>query len=113
VLLMNPVTLPVWLAGLAWFFTPAGRRWRALGWCYLIMFVSLLLTRGKVYYLAPVYPMLLAAGAIAWERLFERRRWVWLKPASVAVGSGRCSCVAHGAPGAAGGNVHSLRARHR
>lgn len=85
VLMMNPVTLPVWLGGLAWFFTPAGKRWRALGWCYVIMSVSLLLTHGKVYYLTPAYPMLLAAGAIALGGLIERRNWGWLKPASVAL----------------------------
>jgi Dolichyl-phosphate-mannose-protein mannosyltransferase len=83
VTLIGPVALPVWVAGLVWLFSPRGKRWRMFGWCYLIMLVCLLATHGKIYYLAPAYPMLLAAGAIVWERTTERRGW--LRPASVAL----------------------------
>jgi hypothetical protein len=40
--------------------------------------------KGKNYYLAPIYPVLLAAGAIVIERALERRTVVW-KAALVAV----------------------------
>jgi hypothetical protein len=85
VLLIGPVMLPVWFAGLCWFFTGAGRRWRALGWCYLVMFASLLATHGKVYYLTPAYPMLLAAGAITWETFTIQPARAWLRKASIAL----------------------------
>lgn len=40
----------------------------ALGWMFVIPAVLLAVTRGRFYYLAPAFPMLLAAGAVVWER---------------------------------------------
>ena len=63
----NPVAVPLWLAGLWFLFArPEGKRWRIIGWMYLITLVCLMAVRGRDYYLAPAYPMLLAAGA-AWS----------------------------------------------
>ena len=59
----NPVTVPIWIAGLYFlFFKPEGKRFRMIGWMYLIPLVILLIARGRPYYLAPAYPMLLAVG---------------------------------------------------
>jgi len=60
----NPVAVPIWLAGL-WFLLarPEGKPWRMLGWMYLLTLVAFMAARGRDYYLAPAYPMLLAAGA--------------------------------------------------
>jgi len=87
----NIVTLPLWLAGLFYyFFTIAGRPYRLLGWLYLIPFILFLVAQGRSYYLAPAYPMLIAAGAVVWERwlaaLSSRTAWAasW---AVLAVGS--------------------------
>jgi 4-amino-4-deoxy-L-arabinose transferase-like glycosyltransferase len=64
----NPITLPLWIAGLYYYLlAPAGRRYRALGWMWLVPFGLFLVTRGRGYYLAPAYPMLLAAGSVRWE----------------------------------------------
>ena len=75
----SPLTIPLWIAGL-WFlfFSPAGRRYRLLGWMYLVPFVLFLVAQGRSYYLAPAYPMLLAAGAVAGER------WIGALPAAGA-----------------------------
>jgi len=35
-----------------------------VGWMYLVPLVTSLVVRGRDYYLAPAYPMLLAAGAV-------------------------------------------------
>jgi len=60
----NPFAVPLWLAGLYFIFrSPAGKRFRPLGWMFLMTFVLLLVSRGRGYYLGPAYPMLLAAGA--------------------------------------------------
>ena len=68
----NPGAVPLWLAGLWFLFArPEGRRWRMLGWMYVLTLVLLIAVRGRDYYLAPAYPMLLAAGA-AWA---ETLRW--------------------------------------
>jgi hypothetical protein len=78
VLMMHPFTLPLWLAGLWWLLrSPAARGFRVLGWTFLVILACLLLLNGRVYYLAPAYPMLFAAGAIALQNFCERRvRWL-------------------------------------
>ncbi len=85
-LLMEPLAAPLWLAGLAWFFfSKAGKPFRLLGWTFVVLFATFVLLHGKVYYLAPAYPMLFAAGGIAAEGWIERRRAAWLKPAITGV----------------------------
>jgi 4-amino-4-deoxy-L-arabinose transferase-like glycosyltransferase len=65
---VNPLTIPLSVAGLYhYFFQPAGKRYRLLGWMYVIPFALFLATQARSYYLAPAYPMLLAAGAVVWE----------------------------------------------
>ena len=77
VVMMNPVLAPLWLAGLAWLLLARGaRRYRALGWTGLAVLLLLLLIKAKNYYVAPIYPLLLAAGAIALEQATVARRWV-------------------------------------
>jgi 4-amino-4-deoxy-L-arabinose transferase-like glycosyltransferase len=64
-----PVTVPLWIAGLYFYLlAPAGRHYRVLGWMWVIPFGLFLVTQGRGYYLAPAYPMLLAAGSVLWER---------------------------------------------
>src|SRR5260370_8928253 len=73
-LLVNPLTAPIWLAGLfALLFFVRLKPYRALGWCYLVCYTDFFLLHGKNYYLAPVYPMLLAAGAVVTESPITRR----------------------------------------
>jgi hypothetical protein len=84
-MLMNPVLFPLWVGGLVWLlFNRNGRSYRILGFAYLVMLVVFVLLKGKNYYLAPAYPMLLAAGAVAFEGL-TRERWPWTRSAYIAV----------------------------
>lgn len=65
----HAVAVPLWCAGLWYLFkTPAGKRYRMIGWMYVIPLVLFLLARGRDYYLAPAYPMLIAAGAVWGEQ---------------------------------------------
>lgn len=65
----NPVTPPLWGMGLWFLFTNGeGKRYRMLGWMYIVPMVILFAIRGRDYYLAPAYPMLLAAGAVWGEK---------------------------------------------
>jgi hypothetical protein len=65
----NLFTLPLWIAGFYFYFRdPAGRRFRPLGWMYLVPLILFTVAKGRDYYLAPAYPMLLAAGSVVWER---------------------------------------------
>ena len=70
----NPITVPLWILGL-WFylFAADGRKYRLIGWMYLVAFLVLLLAQGRSYYLGAAYPMLLAAGAVVLERWLAAR----------------------------------------
>lgn len=70
-----PTAFPIWLAGI-WFFLAdkSGRRFRFLGFAYLILLVLMIFLKAKDYYLAPVYPMLFAAGAVFFEQIIEKIR---------------------------------------
>lgn len=70
----NPFTLPLWITGLCYFFfAPSGARYRPLGWMYVVSLGLLLIAQGRFYYLAPAYPMLIAAGAVVGERWLAAR----------------------------------------
>jgi 4-amino-4-deoxy-L-arabinose transferase-like glycosyltransferase len=79
----NPITLPLWVAGLIFCaFRPDGKKFRALAWMFLATFLLLLVSQGRSYYLAPAYPMLLAAGSAwleSWLGGLARPRFVWLR----------------------------------
>ena len=86
ILMVNPFALPLWLAGLGWLFLGrGGRPYRVLGWAYLVTLAFFMAQHGKDYYVAPAYPMLLAAGGVVWEAWIERTQRAWLKPAFVLV----------------------------
>jgi 4-amino-4-deoxy-L-arabinose transferase-like glycosyltransferase len=69
----NPFMIPIWVAGLIYYFrNPAGKHYRMIGWMYVIPFLIYLFTQGRSYYLAPAYPMLIAAGAVVWQGWVER-----------------------------------------
>jgi len=74
-LLILPLTAPIWIAGL-WYllFDRAGKRFRSLGIAYVVTLAIMIALKAKNYYLAPVYPILLAAGGVFWEQLLDRSR---------------------------------------
>src|SRR5258706_1887136 len=81
VLTMNPLTLPLWLAGLYYyFFTRAGKPYRVFRWAFVILYVLFTISRAKLYFLAPAYPILFAAGSFMVGRLVSKPPWGWLKP---------------------------------
>ena len=73
---------PLALAGLYfYFFVREGRRFRMLGWMYVITLLLFVLAKGRSYYLAPAYPMLYAAGAVwgeGWLATLQRGRAIAL-----------------------------------
>ncbi len=79
-LLLHPLAAPLWIGGLVWLLVGReGKRYRPLGVVYLVILAALLAMRGRVYYLAPAYPMLFAAGGVAAERLTSRGRLAWIR----------------------------------
>ncbi|HEX4603925.1 MAG TPA: glycosyltransferase family 39 protein [Candidatus Angelobacter sp.] len=92
-MIMNPVLFPLWVGGLVWLFfgrknpggfgqkNPGGEddksgraRYRLLGWTYVVLLTAFIVLKAKNYYVAPIYPMLFAAGAIGFERIWRGRR---------------------------------------
>jgi 4-amino-4-deoxy-L-arabinose transferase-like glycosyltransferase len=81
-LLVHPLTAPIWITGLIAFFLSARLKpYRFLGWSYLVCYAVFFALHGKNYYLAPIYPMLLASGAVMIETVISRPRLNWMKPA--------------------------------
>jgi hypothetical protein len=73
----NRFTAPLWIAGLLGFLRD--RRYRLLAWMYLLPLALFLLSKGRGYYLAAAYPMLMAMGATLAERWLASlpRWWRW------------------------------------
>jgi 4-amino-4-deoxy-L-arabinose transferase-like glycosyltransferase len=65
----NLVAAPLWIWGLVDFLRD--RRYRLLGFMYLVPLALFLFAKGRGYYLAGAYPMLIAMGASASERWIE------------------------------------------
>ena len=70
--LVSPLLCPIWLVGLVRLARdPALRTWRAFALAWALLAVVLMVSSGKPYYLAGMFPVLLAAGAppvLAWAR---------------------------------------------
>jgi hypothetical protein len=63
----NIFTIPLWVAGLFFYFrAPQGRRFRLMGWMFVTTLLIFTVAKGRSYYMAPAYAMLLAAGAV-WQ----------------------------------------------
>ncbi len=83
---MNPLSVLLWGAGLWYFFSARGARYRVFGWAYLILFVLFIAIQGKSYFLAPAYPPLFAGGAMLFGEWRVRwRRWVAVYPVVLVV----------------------------
>lgn len=68
VMMLNPFTAPVWITGLIGLFVARPlRQYRILGMIYILVLVMFIALEAKDYYVAPVYPILFAAGAVAIE----------------------------------------------
>jgi len=86
ILAMLPMSAPIWLAGLwFFFFRREGKPFRALGWAWLAAAALILVLNPRVYYLFPAFPMLFAAGSVLWEQWLAGARVQWIKPAYVAL----------------------------
>ncbi len=81
ILLLHQLSAVIWITGVIAIL--AARRfqpYRFLGWAYLIGFAVFVVLKGKNYYLAPIYPVYLAAGCVVIEDAIDRIRQLWLKP---------------------------------
>jgi hypothetical protein len=63
---IHPILLLIWLPGLVWYLRD--RRWRVLGFVFVIFFLLMEMSHAKNYYLFPIYPLLFAGGGVAAEQ---------------------------------------------
>jgi hypothetical protein len=79
---MHPFCFPILFLGLVFFlFSKYGKDYRVFGWMYLAIFALFIITRAKTYYIAPIYPVMFAAGAVGIEKIIENWNISWLKTA--------------------------------
>ena len=75
---MTLLAFPLALAGLYYsLISSAGRRFRMLGWMYVVPLLLFIIAKGRSYYLAGAYPMLYAAGGVCGERWLASLRGSW------------------------------------
>jgi 4-amino-4-deoxy-L-arabinose transferase-like glycosyltransferase len=84
ILLIQPVLLPLTVAGAVWLWRSG--TFRALAWTAILVELLFFAVGGKSYYPAPIYPLLYAAGAVWLDRAVGSAvlRWVWVG-ASIAI----------------------------
>jgi len=85
--ILHPLAAPVWIAGLVELLRDREKKgWRVLGITWLVIMICMLTMHGRMYYPAPAYPMLFAAGGLAFGRWFaEIRSGRWLRPAYITL----------------------------
>lgn len=65
--------------------SPDLARWRPIGLACVLLFVFFLLAEGKSYYVAPMYPVLLAAGSLWFEELAAIGRRVMIAATALGI----------------------------
>ena len=86
ILLLYPGSAPIWIAGvIAFLVARRFKPYRFLGWAYLVSFTVLFALKGVNYYLAPIYPVYLAAGCVLIDDAIDRFRQLWLKPVIIGL----------------------------
>ena len=73
---VNVVATPLWIAGLVAFFRQS--RYRVLAWMYVVPVAFFWIDKGRFYYVAEAYPVLIAMGAVMAEQWLARRS-VWTR----------------------------------
>ncbi len=83
---MTLLAAPLWIAGLCFcLFSRDGRKFRMLGYMYIVPLLLFLIAKGRDYYLTPAYPMLYAAGSVWGERWLQSMSEAWAKVVTAVV----------------------------
>lgn len=79
--LIGWAAVPLVLLALLYLTVGKGRRFAVLAWGFVVMTAFMVVLHGKGPYLAPLYPMMFAAGAIMFEQITESRWLRWVRAA--------------------------------
>jgi hypothetical protein len=85
-LLILLYSAPIWISGYAYLqFSKEAKTFQPLAYLYLSALLVLLIFSGKSYYLAPAYPMLLAAGGVVIEKYIAQYKRFWIQKVILTV----------------------------
>ena len=87
---VNVFAAPLWLLGLVTYLRDG--RFRPLAWMYLIPLALFFFGKGRGYYVAGTYPMLLAMGAVASERWLASLSAIWRHTVTAVFFTGLAAC---------------------
>jgi 4-amino-4-deoxy-L-arabinose transferase-like glycosyltransferase len=84
--ILNPATLPLWLAGFYYIFTkPQKIPLTSLGIALIIFFIAYMTNNAKYIYVTPVAPILLAAGSAAIEKWTSFKPVHWIRVTVIVI----------------------------
>ncbi len=90
IIMLNPVTVVIWLAGLFFIFRKTGKDlYRPLAISILVAILLLAVNKSKAYYfIAPMLTLLIFGGIWFEQRILSKRRWVIYPVSIVMLASG-------------------------
>ncbi len=82
----HPFNFPIWVAGLGFLlFSKTLKPYRILGLLFIITYIVLAAQQSKPYYLAPAFPVILAAGGVVIDQIIQRIGWNRIRNALIVV----------------------------
>jgi hypothetical protein len=78
-LFINPFNAAFFVGAVVYFRSEAGKPYRLLGWIVLLFLAVLLVFHAKHYYFAPLFPLIMAAGSVTYERWMSNNPGFWLR----------------------------------
>jgi len=86
VIVLNPVSFPIWMSGLFFLlFGKDSRKYRLMGITVIVFLIIFVTRNSKLYYVIPIFPVLMAAGSVFMEQLIQRVARKWVKPAIASI----------------------------
>ncbi len=70
---VNPIVLPLALAGIYFYLSDLGKEYRPLLYIFITTLLLFRVVGGRFYYAAPLYPMLIAGGSVVGEKWIHKR----------------------------------------
>jgi 4-amino-4-deoxy-L-arabinose transferase-like glycosyltransferase len=74
---VSVLMFPFVFMGLWFYFTGRGRKFRLLGWMFVLTLALFAVAQARSYYPGPLYPVVLAGGSVVWERWLAVRSQNW------------------------------------
>ncbi len=85
ILIQHPFSFPLWFAGLFGLFVNKDlKAYKPFGITFLILLILFIVQNGKPYYLSPVFPVLIASGAVIFAKFSVHPKLKWISKTYIA-----------------------------